>query len=102
MERHAATIQTTYGPEGQVFVQYGKDLRGVKNVVGTGGPLIFSPVSEKILKEMLYSEANPFSLKPRAPDFYLDERYLLYAIGLMSEVEADKALRVAKKYLRRL
>jgi uncharacterized protein (TIGR01319 family) len=102
MERHAGTIQTTYGPEGQVFVQYGKDLRGVKNVVGTGGPLIFSPVSEKILKEMLYSEANPFSLKPRAPDFYLDERYLLYAIGLMSEVEADKALRVAKKYLRRL
>ncbi len=102
MERHAGTIQTTYGPEGQVFVQYGKDLRGVKNVIGTGGPLIFSPVSEKILKETLYSEANPFSLKPRAPDFYLDERYLLYAIGLMSEVEAGKALRVAKKYLRRL
>lgn len=102
MERHAGTIQTTYGPEGQIFVQYGKDLRGIKNVIGTGGPLIFSPVAEKILRETVYSETNPFSLKPRIPDFYLDERYLLYAIGLMSEVEPDKALRVAKKYLRRL
>jgi uncharacterized protein (TIGR01319 family) len=102
MERHAGTIQTTYGPEGQVFVQYGKDLRRIKNVIGTGGPLIFSPVPEKILKETAYSEANPFALKPKVPDFYLDERYLLYAIGLMSEAEPDKALRVAKKYLKRL
>ena len=102
MERHAGTIQTAYGPEGEVLIQYGKDLRGIKDVIGTGGPLIFNPVPEKILEETLYSETNPFSLKPKAPEFYLDERYLLYAIGLMSEVEPDKALRVAKKYLRRL
>ena len=102
MERHVGTIQTAYGPEGEVLIQYGKDLRGIKDVIGTGGPLIFNPVPEKILEETLYSETNPFSLKPKAPEFYLDERYLLYAIGLMSEVEPDKALRVAKKYLRRL
>jgi len=102
MERHAGTIQTVFGPEGEVFIQYGKDLRGIKNVIGTGGPLIFNPVPEKILEETLYSEMDPLSLKPKAPEFYLDERYLLYAIGLMSEVEPDKALRVAKKYLRRL
>ena len=82
MERHAGTIETTYGPDGQIFVQYGKDLRDIKNVIGTGGPLIFSPVPEKILKETLHSETNPFSLKPKIPSFYLDERYLLYAIGL--------------------
>ncbi len=102
MERHAGTIETTYGPEGPIFVQYGKDLRGTKTVIGTGGPLIFNRVPEGILQETVYSEANPFSLKPQSPDFYLDEKYLLYAIGLMSEVDPDKALRVAKKYLRRL
>jgi len=102
MERHAGTIQTTFGPEGQVLIQYGKDLRGIQNVIGTGGPLIFNPFPGKILEETLYSEENPFSLKPKAPEFYVDERYLLYAIGLMSEVEPDKAMRVAKKYLRRL
>lgn len=102
IERHAGTIQMIYGPGGQVFIQYGKDLRGIKKVIGTGGPLIFSPVPEKILRETAYSQTNPFSLKPKAPHLYLDERYILYAIGLMSEVEPDKALRVTKKYLKRL
>ncbi len=102
MERHAGTVETTYGPEGPILVQYGKDLRGTKTVIGTGGPLIFNGCPERILGETVYSEANPFSLKPQSPEFYLDEQYLLYAIGLMSEVDADKALRVAKKYLKRL
>jgi uncharacterized protein (TIGR01319 family) len=102
MERHAGTIQTVYGPEGQISIQYGKDLRGIKTVIGTGGPLIFNASPAEVLAETVYSEANPFSLKPKAPDFFLDQQYLLYAIGLLSEVEPDKALRVAKKYLRRL
>ena len=102
MERHAGTIETTYGPQGEVFVQYGKDLRGLKTVIGTGGPLVFSPDPAEILEGTLFSEANPFSLKPKTPDFYLDENYILYAIGLMSEVEPEKALRVAKRHLRRI
>jgi len=102
MERHAGTIETTYGPDGPILVQYGKDLRPTKTVIGTGGPLIFNRFRDGILAETIFSEANPFSLKPRKPDFYLDERYLLYAIGLMSEVDADKALRVAKRYLTKL
>ncbi len=102
MERHAGTIQTVYGPEGQISIQYGKDLRGIKTVIGTGGPLIFNPSPAEVLAETVYSEANPFSLKPKVPDFFLDEQYLLYAIGLMSELEPHKALRVVKKYLRRL
>jgi uncharacterized protein (TIGR01319 family) len=102
MERHAGTIQTVFGPEGQISIQYGKDLRGIKTVIGTGGPLIFNTSPAEVLEETVYSEANPFSLKPKAPDFFLDQQYLLYAIGLLSEVEPDKALRVAKKYLRRL
>ncbi len=102
MERHAGTIQTVYGPEGQISIQYGKDLRGIKTVIGTGGPLIFNPSPAMVLAETVYSEANPFSLRPKTPDFFLDEQYLLYAIGLLSEVEPHKALRIAKKYLRRL
>ena len=102
MERHAGTIQTVYGPEGPISVQYGKDLRGINTVIGTGGPLIFNPCPAEVLAETVYSEANPFSLRPKTPDFFLDEQYLLYAIGLLSEVEPHKAQRIAKKYLRRL
>lgn len=102
MERHAGTIEPTYGPQGQILIQYGKDLTGIKKIIGTGGPLVFSPAPEKILEAILFSETNPFSLKPKMPDFYLDQEYLLYAIGLMSEVEPEKALRVAKKHLARI
>jgi hypothetical protein len=102
MERHAGIIEPTYGPQGQILIQYGKDLTGTKKVIGTGGPLVFSPAPEKILEAILFSETNPFSLKPKRPDFYLDQEYLLYAIGLMSEVEPEKALRVAKKHLLRI
>jgi uncharacterized protein (TIGR01319 family) len=102
MERHAGTIETTYGPDGPIFVQYGKDLRGIKTVIGTGGPLIFNRFRKRILQEAVFSDASPFSLKPKVPDFYLDEKYLLYAIGLMSEIDPDRALRVAKKYIVRI
>lgn len=102
MERHAGVIEVAYGPMGQFHVQYGKDLRGIKTVIGTGGPLVFGPDPEGVLKETLYSEANPFSLKPENPTFYVDEKYMLYAIGLMSDQYPDQALRMAKKYLRKM
>jgi uncharacterized protein (TIGR01319 family) len=102
MERHAGVIEVAYGPMGQCLIQYGKDLRGIKTVIGTGGPLIFGPDPEAVLKETLYSEAQPFSLKPKEPACYLDEKYLLYAAGLLAELYPDKALRIAKKYLRRI
>ncbi|MHB8068877.1 MAG: methylaspartate mutase accessory protein GlmL [Desulfobaccales bacterium] len=102
MERHAGMIEVAYGPLGQFLIQYGKDLRGVKTVIGTGGPLIFGPDPEAVLKETLYSRSNPCSLKPMEPTFYIDDKYMLYAIGLMAEIYPDKALRIAKKYLRKV
>ena len=102
MERHAGQIETTYGPSGPVHMQYGKDLRGLKTVIGTGGPLIFGPAPDVIIREALFSEDNPFSLRPRNPKFYLDREYLLYAVGLLSEKEPLKAFKLGKKYLMRL
>jgi uncharacterized protein (TIGR01319 family) len=102
MERHAGRIETTYGPTGPVYIQYGKDLRKVKTVIGAGGPLIFGPSPESILRDTLFSETNPFSLRPEDPRFFLDEKYLLYAVGLLSEKEPVTALRLGKKYLKSL
>jgi uncharacterized protein (TIGR01319 family) len=102
MERHSGVIEVAYGPMGQFYIQYGKDLRGIKTVIGTGGPLIFGTAPEMVLKETLHSEAKPFFLKPKQPTFFIDEKYILYAIGLLAEVYPDKALRIAKKYLRKV
>jgi uncharacterized protein (TIGR01319 family) len=102
MERHAGRIDTTYGPNGPVHIQYGKDLRGVETVIGAGGPLIFGPAPDVIIRETLFSEDSPFSLRPQNPAFYLDERYLLYAVGLLLEKDPARALKLGKKYLKRL
>jgi uncharacterized protein (TIGR01319 family) len=100
MDRHAGKIEVVYSPAGERLIQHGKDLTGVKRVIGTGGPIIFSDNPREILEGSLFREENPFVLKPRSPQFYIDEQYILYAIGLLAQVEPGKALLLAKKYLK--
>jgi uncharacterized protein (TIGR01319 family) len=100
MDRHAGKIEVVYSPAGERLIQHGKDLTGVKRVIGTGGPIIFSDNPREILEGSLFREENPFVLKPRSPQFYIDEQYILYAISLLAQVEPGKALLLAKKYLK--
>jgi uncharacterized protein (TIGR01319 family) len=100
MERHAGRIEVVYSPAGERLIQHGKDLTGVKSIIGTGGPIIFSDNPREILEGALFREENPFVLKPRAPNFYLDEQYILYAVGLLAQVEPEKALVLARSYLK--
>ena len=100
--RHAGRIEVVYGPNGERLVQYGKDLTGIKTVIGTGGPIIFSGKWREMLENVLFQEENPFSLRPKNPGYYIDEQYLLYAVGLLSQVEPEKALSLARKYLKRI
>ncbi len=102
VSRHAGTIEETYGPTGKMFIQRGKDLTGVRCVIGTGGALVFGADPADLLKACLYQELAPNSLRPKDPAFFLDEKYLLYAVGLLSQSEPEKAFKLAKKYLRSL
>jgi hypothetical protein len=54
------------------------------------------------LERASFSEEKPNNLKPKNPGFYLDERYILYAAGLLAEVDAGKALGLMKKYVRQV
>jgi hypothetical protein len=45
-------------------------------------------------------DQNP--LKPQKADFYLDQDYILYAVGLLAKSHPLAALRIAKKHLKRL
>ncbi|HSR12425.1 MAG TPA: methylaspartate mutase accessory protein GlmL [Thermodesulfobacteriota bacterium] len=101
MERHAGTIETLWGPQGQYYVQYGKDLTGFENLIGTGGIFIHHPEAGDILARTLYSPEEPFSLRPRDPAIYTDARYCLYAVGLLAERYPEKAFRIGKKYLKK-
>jgi len=101
MERHAGSIETLWGPQGQYFIQHGKDLTPVEQVIGTGGIFIHHPRADGILRKALYDPGQPFSLRPRSPNLYTDAHYCLFAVGLLAERYPDIAFRVAKKYLKK-
>jgi uncharacterized protein (TIGR01319 family) len=102
MERHAGKLEIIYTPSGEKLIQHGKNLTAVKSVIGTGGPIIFSSNPRKILEGVLFREENPFILKPKKPDFFIDAEYILYAVGLLSQAEPKKALSLARKYLKKI
>ena len=92
VKRHAGTVQTIYTVSGPAIVQRGKDLSDVRVVIGTGGALAHSPDPAAILETVLADAAEPFSLRPRAPRLLLDREYILYACGLLGQVEPRQAL----------
>ncbi|MFH1652355.1 MAG: glutamate mutase L, partial [Chloroflexota bacterium] len=98
--RHAGSIEEVYSPFGKYYFQYGKDLTTVSCVVGTGGIFAYGQSPREVLKSACYSAQRPDSLRPAAPRFFIDERYILFAVGLLAEISPGAALRVMKKNLK--
>jgi uncharacterized protein (TIGR01319 family) len=100
LKRHAGYITQEYNPVMGVApgTPVGRDLRNVKTVLVVGG--IFTHMSEEERRKIVSrSFANPgMSLLPAAPDFHFDDRYLLYAIGALSQIDPDATLTFAKEY----
>ncbi len=99
VSRHAGTIEETYTMMGQTFVQSGKNLTKVKQIVVTGGSLIHTRRTEEIAAHALYSPLHPQSLRPKAADVWVDRTYILAAMGLLSSYYPKTALRIMKKEL---
>lgn len=99
VRRHAGSIYETYTMMGQTFVQEGKNLTRVKNIVVTGGSIIHTQNTEKIASHALYSKAHPESLRPKEADVWVDRTYILAAMGLLSSYYPSAALRIMKKEL---
>ena len=98
--RHVGRLEVVYGPSGQVLVQHGKDLTQVKTLIGTGGGIVFSANQGYVLQGALSQAGNDAILKPKAPKLLLDECYILFAVGLLSQVEPVRALSLIKKQLK--
>ena len=97
--RHAGTMEETYTMMGLTYVQAGKDLSGVKQIILTGGSIIHSPDAAEIARSALYSNMHPMSLRPREADVWVDRKYILAAMGLLSVHYPGAALRIMKKEL---
>lgn len=97
--RHAGTLEEYFTPMGVSYMQVGKDLSNVGNVIVTGGALIHTKRTAEIASHAFYSPLTPTSLKPRKADVLVDRKYILASMGLLSTVYPDIALRIMKKEL---
>ena len=99
VSRHAGTIEETYTMMGQTYVQEGKNLTKVRQIVVTGGSLIHTKRTAEIAAHALYSPAQPESLRPRQANVWVDRTYIMAAMGLLSVHYPQTALRIMKKEL---
>ena len=102
VNRHVGRIEHQYTRNGEVWLQHGKDLTEIKTVIGAGGPLAFSADARYVLEGAARQNESAAVLKPEKPQFWLDRRYILFAIGLLSLEDKDKAIRIFKKYMENL
>ena len=97
--RHAGKIFFGYGG-GVQMVQQGKDLRTIEYIIGTGGPIINSVDPNSVLRNSLYNSNNEIEiLLPQKAHFLLDKEYILYAAGLLANLDANIALKLLKNNL---
>ena len=84
---------------GLTYVQTGKDLRPVRQIIVTGGSLIHTKRTGEIASHALYNPAEPMSLRPLKAQVLVDRSYILAAMGLLAEYEPKVALHIMKKEL---
>ena len=99
--RHAGTMEEAYTLMGLTYIQSGKDLTRVKQIIVTGGSLIHTKRTSDIAAHALYDEKHPMSLKPKNAEIWIDRSYILAAMGLLSQHYPQTALRIMKKELKK-
>lgn len=99
--RHAGRLEEFYTMNGLAYMQTGKDLRNIRQIIVTGGSLIHTKRTGAIAAASLWDPQDPFSLKPKAADVWVDRSYILAAMGLLSQYHPGTALRIMKKELKK-
>lgn len=97
--RHAGTMEEAYTMMGPCLVQSGKDLRGVGQIIVTGGSLIHTDRTAEIAAHALADRQHPESLRPLKATVRVDRKYIIAAMGLLSAHYPATALRILKKEL---
>lgn len=90
-KRHAGTIKYLYGPGGRMTLASGKDLTGVKTIIGTGGPLTRLPGGREALAR-LTGQGYGRELYPKAARAAIDRSYIMATCGLMSRRYPEQAM----------
>ncbi len=83
--RHVGSWRYIYGPTGRQTVVEGKDLTGVKTVIGTGGALTRLSDGKELMASALKGKTG-LELLPRGEMVYLiDSYYIMAAVGVIKQ-----------------
>ena len=99
VRRHAGLLETHYTPFGASYVLRGKDLTPVKRVIGSGGIFRNHPRPGALLAGAAFDPAEPESMRPQSPAYYLDRDYILPAMGLLADLAPEIAYRLLDERL---
>jgi uncharacterized protein (TIGR01319 family) len=102
VERHSGVLKQEFTVMGEVDIQLGKNYTEVANILGVGGIFKYGAKPSAVLEAGLFDLKKPWSLKPQKPVGWVDDEYIFYAVGLLSQAFPDEALRIAKKYIKPL
>lgn len=94
--RHCGKIRNAYAKNATHIIE-GRDLTKINNIVGTGGAIIHSIDPVKILSQAIRKTQEKEMLLPEKTDFYIDKKYILYAVGLAASINPNSALNIAKE-----
>lgn len=89
--RHVGEMRYLYTPTGKIRAIFGRDLRNVKWVVGTGGVFTSIPSTKKFLKELFKGERDDRFLLPENPKILIDRYYIFSAMGTVAHLYPEGA-----------
>lgn len=83
VDRHAGGYRTFFGGKSQTLA-YGKDLTGIRWIVGTGGALTRLPKGREILKEIAFYNKGDKLFPTQEAQILLDNDYIMASLGVLS------------------
>ncbi len=98
-DRHAGEYRTYFGGTTRTLA-VGKDLTGIKWIVGTGGALTRLPNRMNLLKEIALSNKGDKLLPAPEAKILIDSDYIMASIGVMSKRNKAAGLALLKKSLK--
>jgi uncharacterized protein (TIGR01319 family) len=102
LKRHAGYISQEVDPVMGITpgMPIGRDLRKVKKLIAVGGFFHHRPASlgEEVIKNALRDRG--ISLLPENPEVLIDRDYILFAAGIISQIDEEYAYHVLKRYFK--
>ena len=99
VSRHVGHVEVVHTPLGDMYYQTGKDLTGIRYIIGTGGVLINHGDAKRILNQVTKRSTKALELRPISPSILIDRSYIMAAMGLLSQKYPKLALKLLKQYL---